>query len=231
MCFSPEASFAGGIIITFIGVATVMKVHKPSQLIFASIPLFFGIQQLVEGVVWITIPHLEHIVLRKFSTYLFLTMAEVLWPVMIPLSVLVMEENKKRRKILRVLLVTGFALSIYYAFCLLFFHVNPKIMAYHIQYANDFPKPFALIAFVIYLVVTISPLFISSIKRTHLLGVLMFLSCVVTAIFFRQYLTSVWCFFAALISGVIFWILRDAKEKFTFDKLDLLKHPFKSTNL
>ena len=231
MCFSPEASFAGGIVISFIGVATVMKVHKPSQLIFASIPLFFGIQQLVEGILWVTIPQPEHIVVRKFSTYMFLIMAEVLWPVMIPLSVLLMEENKKRKRILRVLLVTGFILSMYYAFCLLFFHVTPKIMDYHIRYANDFPKPFALIAFFIYLVVTITPLFISSIKRTHLLGGLMFFSCLVTALFFRQYLTSVWCFFAALISGVIFWILRDSKQKFKFDKLELLKHPFKSNIL
>lgn len=50
MCFSPEASFAGGIIISAIGVATVKKIHNPSQLVFASIPLFFGVQQITEGV-------------------------------------------------------------------------------------------------------------------------------------------------------------------------------------
>ena len=41
MCFSPEASFAGGIIISSIGVVTIKEVHKPSQLVFACIPLFF----------------------------------------------------------------------------------------------------------------------------------------------------------------------------------------------
>jgi hypothetical protein len=56
-----------------------------------------------------------------------------------------------------------------------------------------------------------------------MMGILMFFSCLVTAIFFTQYLTSVWCFFAALISGVIYWILSDAKKKFRFDKLNLLK--------
>jgi hypothetical protein len=50
MCFSAVASFAGGVIISAIGVATVMKVHKPSQIVFASIPLFFGFQQFVEAV-------------------------------------------------------------------------------------------------------------------------------------------------------------------------------------
>ena len=56
MCFSAEASFAGRIIISAIGVATVTKVHKSSQIVFASIPLFFGVQQMVEGTLWLTIP-------------------------------------------------------------------------------------------------------------------------------------------------------------------------------
>ena len=231
MCFSVEASFAGGIIISAIGIVTVTKVHKPSQLVFASIPLFFGIQQFAEGFLWLTLPNPDYVNLQKFSTYLFLIMADVLWPMMIPLSVLFMEENKKRKRILWILLFMGLSLSLYYAYCLLFFNVTPQIMGYHIQYKTDFPKSFVMLAFIVYLIASITPLFVSSIKRTHLLGVLMFLSCLVTAIFFKQYLTSVWCFFAALISGVIFWILRDSKRKFNFDKINLLKNQFKPTNL
>jgi hypothetical protein len=223
MCFSAEASFAGGVIISAIGVATIKKVHNPSQLIFASIPLFFGIQQFAEGLVWMTIPNPDYANVLKISTYVFLIMADFLWPMMIPLAVLFMEENKKKKRILRVFSIAGLTLSMYYAFCLLSFNIYPQISGYHILYKTDFPKSLSMIAFVIYLIVTITPLFVSSIKRTHLLGALMFLSCLVTAIFFRQYLTSVWCFFAALISGVIYWILRDSKRIFIFEKLNLLK--------
>jgi len=223
MCFSAEASFAGGVIISAIGVATVKEVHKPSQLVFASIPLFFGAQQITEGCLWLTLRNPEYGTVQMFSKYIFLIMAEVLWPMMIPLSVLFMEENKKRKKILRILLGMGISVSLYYAFCLLFFNVTPQIMGYHIQYRSDFPKSLTALAFIVYFIASITPLFVSSIQRTHLLGILMFLSCVVTAVFFWQYLASVWCFFAALISGVIFWILRDAKRKFNFDKINLLK--------
>ena len=86
MCFSAEASFAGGIIISTIGVATVKEVHKPSQLVFASIPLFFGAQQITEGCLWLTLPNPEYGTVQMFSKYIFLIMAEVLWPMMIPLS-------------------------------------------------------------------------------------------------------------------------------------------------
>jgi hypothetical protein len=224
MCFSPEASFAGGIIISTIGIATITKVHKPSQFLFASIPLFFGIQQIVEGILWLTIPNPEYINLQNIATYFFLIMADFLWPMMIPLSVWFMEEKKSKKRILLILLILGSLLSFYYAYCLVFYNVNPEISGYHIFYKTDFPRSLSMPAFIVYLIVTITPLFVSSIKRTHLMGVLMFLSCLVTAIFFTQYLTSVWCFFAALISGVVFWILRDSKLEFNLNKLYLLKN-------
>jgi len=223
MCFSAEASFAGGVIISAIGVAVVTKVHKPSQLLFASIPLFFGLQQFTEGVLWLTIPNPEYDGIQRIATHLFLILADVLWPTIIPLSVLLMESNARKRKIMWYLLIAGITVSVYYSCCLLFLNVTPQIMGYHIMYNSDFPKTIAIPAFALYLIATITPLFISSIQRTHMMGILMFFSCLVTAIFFTQYLTSVWCFFAALISAVIYWILSDAKKKFRFDKLNLLK--------
>ena len=223
MCFSAQASFAGGAIISAIGVATLIKIRKPSYLLFASIPLFFGIQQIAEGSLWITLPLSGYDGVQKISTYMFLIMAQVIWPIMIPLSVLFMEEVKKKRKILYVLLFVGVALSAYYVFCLFSFDVRPIIKGYHIQYDNDFPKSISNPAFLFYLIATIIPLFISSIKRTRLMGYLMTFSCLVTAIFFTQYLTSVWCFFAALLSVVVYWIMSDSLELFNLEKLRLAK--------
>lgn len=219
MCFSPEASFAGGAVITAIGIATLKKVHHPAQLVFAGIPLFFGIQQIAEGVLWLTLLSGGSETIRKFSTYFFLTMAEVIWPSLIPISLFLMEKNKKRKNILRVLLIAGMILSGYYAFCLMSYHVSPRIIYYHVRYNNDFPKSLALPAFCLYLLVTIVPFFVSEVRKTKWLGILMLLSCAVTAVFFRQYLTSVWCFFAALISGVVYWILYSSKEKFKLGKI------------
>ena len=226
MCFSATASFAGGIIITAIGVAVVTKIHKPSQLLFASIPLFFGLQQFTEGVLWLTIPNPEYAGIERIATHLFLIMADVLWPTLIPLAVLLMESNTRKRKIMILLLIAGLTVSVYYSCCLLFLNVTPQIMGYHILYNSDFPKMIAIPVFILYLIATLTPLFISSIQRTHMMGILMFFSCLVTAIFFTQYLTSVWCFFAALISAVIYWILSDAKKEFKFAKLELLKNKF-----
>jgi len=227
MCFSPEASFAGGVILSTIGVATVRKVHNPSQILFAAIPLFFGGQQIAEGFLWLALPHADYVGVQKVFTYIFLLMAEVIWPILIPLSVLLMETDAKRRRTIQVLLGLGMVLALYYSFCLLVYNVSPRIVGFHLNYNTDFPDLFALPAFITYLIATITPLFVSSIKRTHLMGWMMFFSCLVTILFFTQYLISVWCFFAALLSVVVYWILRESKIAFNLEKLKLLAEKIK----
>lgn len=207
MCFSAAASFAGGAVISAVGVATQKKVRKPSQRLFAVIPLLFGFQQFAEGVLWITLRSGEHSWLQNTTTYIFLITALVIWPVMVPTSMWFMEEGEKRKKILTGLIVTGGILSLFYAYCLIAYDVTPQINNFHIQYVDDFPKTFVDIAFVFYPVSTIVPLFVSSFRRMWVFGILIAVSYIITGILFAQYLTSVWCFFAAIISVVIYWIL------------------------
>ncbi|MFC1919345.1 DUF6629 family protein [Chloroflexota bacterium] len=211
MCFSAEASFAGGLVISAVGVATVRKVRKPTQWLFAVIPLLFGFQQFAEGVLWITLRSGGHDWLQNTATYIFLITALVIWPLMIPLSMWFMEEVKKRKKLLAGLTVTGGLLSLFYAFCLISYDVSSQINGFHIQYVDEFPKTLVVIAFVFYLVSTVAPLFVSSVRRMWLFGIMIAVSCLVTGIFFAQYLTSVWCFFAALISILIYWILSESQ--------------------
>jgi len=213
MCFSAGASFAGGIVISAIGVATLGKVSKPAQKLFAGIPLLFGFQQFAEGVLWVTLRADGHERLQNAAAYIFLITALVIWPVMIPLSMWLMEEVKRRRKILAGLMVTGGILSLFYAFCLISYNVTPQIQGFHIQYIDEFPRTLVDIAFIFYLASTVAPLFVSSVKRMWLFGILITVSYLVTSIFFAQYLTSIWCFFAALISVVIYWVLSGAQSK------------------
>jgi hypothetical protein len=212
MCFSPEASFTGGVIISSIGIASMRKVGSPSQLVFASIPLLFGIQQFAEGVVWVGIPRPEFAAMLRAGMYVFLLMARVIWPAIIPLSMLLMEHNDRQKKSMAVLLAMGLTVSVYYSYCLLFLTVAPQINGNHIQYISDFPEAYAVPVFIVYIIAGIVPFFLSSVKRMRVLGALMFVSCLITAIFYREYLTSVWCFFAAIISVFIFWMIREAEE-------------------
>ncbi|MGD1118726.1 MAG: DUF6629 family protein [Dehalococcoidales bacterium] len=213
MCFSAQASFTGGAVITAIGIATLAKAEKPAQIPFASIPLIFGIQQCAEGVLWITLRSDGYERLQNAATYIFLITALVIWPTMMPLSIRLMEKVKPRKIILAGLIAIGGLLSLYYAYCLLFYNVTPQIQSFHINYVNDFPGALVKTAFVVYMAAPIAPLFVSTVKRMWLFGILVTVSCIVTGIFFAQYLTSVWCFFAAMISITIYWVLSGARSE------------------
>jgi hypothetical protein len=186
MCFSAGASFVGGVVISAVGVATGRKVQKPTQRLFAVIPLLFGLQQLAEGVLWVTVRSNGHDRLQDATAYIFLITALVIWPVMVPLSMWLMEEVAKRKKILFGLMATGGVLSLFYAFCLISYDVTPQINSFHIEYINEFPGNLMQIAFLLYLTSTIAPLFISSIRRMWLFGVMITLSCLVSGIFLHN---------------------------------------------
>ncbi len=213
MCFSAEASFTGSAIISVIGIANIVKVKKPTQMLLAGIPFIFGIQQFSEGIVWVTLKSGGHEWLLNEAVHLFLMTALVIWPMMIPLAMWLMEKAEKRKRILVGLMMTGGILSIFYSFCLVSYDVTSQVQSLHIQYIYYFPSPLATIASGFYLVSTVLPLFVSSIKRMWLMGALIAVSYFASAIFYSQYLTSVWCFFAAVISVVIFWILNESETK------------------
>jgi hypothetical protein len=213
MCFSAGASFAGGAVLSAIGVASVRSARNKSQKIFASIPLLFAFQQFSEGIVWLMLRSGGNHKLLTIAACLFLIMALVVWPSIIPLAVRKLEEDRNRKRIITWMMAAGLLLSGYYAFCLIAFNVTPVISEFHIKYINDFPAPLSDLAFVVYAIATLGPLFASGVKRMYLFGILVALSCIVTGIFYREYLTSVWCFFAALISVVIYWIVRETQEE------------------
>lgn len=215
MCFSAGASFAGGAVITAIGVMTVRTNRDPSRRLFAAIPLIFGVQQISEGFVWVALQSPGHDLMLSISMYIFLIAALIVWPSVLPLSVLVMEKVKNRRLALYLLLVVGLLTSIYYVLNLLVSDVDPRIISHHIKYAPEFPRPLALPVFIAYLIATLAPLFISSVRKMWLFGLLVTVSCLITGIFFKEFLASIWCFFAALISAVIWLIVRDVKLKST----------------
>ena len=224
MCFSAGASFTAGVMLTVIGTETLRKVHKPSQVVFASIPVFFAFQQFTEGILWLAIGKPGFAGLETVTTYIFLIMAQIIWPIMIPLSVLLLEDNRKRKKILFALFGVGITIGLYYTYRLIFYNIHASISGNHLAYHGTDSDPMIMVGIAFYLTATLAPLFVSSLKRTYILGVIMGISFIVSAVFYRYCLTSVWCFFAAVISFVVLYIIRDAHaKKLRLDKLSLSK--------
>jgi len=208
MCFSAGASFTSGVVLTVIGLACLKRTDHPSQQLFAAIPLLFGVQQFSEGVLWKVLPEPNDLSTQMMFTYIYLFFAQVLWPVWIPLSILMLEKHETRKKIQKVFLASGLMVSIYMAYCLLAFEAEARIEGHHITYIQNYPSIFRGYGTVLYALATVAPPFFSHISRMWIFGTTIVISYVVSAIFYEHYVLSVWCFFSAIISLSIYLIIR-----------------------
>jgi hypothetical protein len=207
MCFSATTSFTAGVMLTVIGVATIKKTHHRSQFLFASIPLIFGIQQLSEGILWLTLPNPEYANIQKIVTYIYVLFAQTVWPIWVPIAILLLEKEATRKNIQRFFVLSGLVSGVYLGYCLFTFNVEAKIIGRHIDYIQDYPKNTQIFSIVLYGLATIVPSFFSHIKRMWMLGFTILVSYIITYIFFYQYVLSVWCFFSSIISLSIYAIM------------------------
>src|ERR1700704_1243434 len=111
MCFSAGASFGASAVLSVIGTAAIIKARTVPQGLFAGIPMIFSIQQLAEGLLWLSLKDPQLAEWQPFFTYLFLVFALVAWPVWIPLTIRKLEKDVQRKKILTLLLLAGAAAS------------------------------------------------------------------------------------------------------------------------
>ncbi|MCC5917800.1 MAG: hypothetical protein JJU02_10810 [Cryomorphaceae bacterium] len=209
MCFSASASFGAGVVLTVIGVASIKKAESSSQILFASIPLLFAFQQITEGFLWLALSNPVYASFKELTTYVFLFIAQIVWPFWVPFAIIKLVPKEKRRFPEKVLVGIGALVSLYLAFCLAVFPVEAQIIGHHISYLQDYPATISFYCGFLYVAATILPSFLSRIRRMWILGTSILISYIVTTIFYTDYIVSVWCFFASIISVAVLAILYD----------------------
>ena len=161
---------------------------------------------------WLSLTDPAYASLQQITTYSFLFLAQVVWPVWVPVSILKLEPKEGQRTIEKVLVGAGAIVSLYLGYCLLSFPVEAKVIGYHISYEQEYPPSLSLYGGLLYIIATIAPPFFSRIKRMWLLGVVVLISYVITSILYTDYIVSVWCFFASIISIAIYAIMHNLKN-------------------
>jgi hypothetical protein len=207
MCFSASASFSTGVILGVVGILSLKKAQAPSEFAFAAIPLLFSIQQFTEGVVWLSLTNKNFEEWGSVSTHLFLIFAQIVWPVWVPLSLYLIEKNTNRKKMLLYLTNIGIFVAICFAYCQIFYPVKTEINTYHIVYSLSFPLVIVDIAKVFYVIATVISPFISTNRNFQLLGICNLVTLIFTIQFFSNAFISVWCYFAAVISVVVLYLI------------------------
>lgn len=212
MCFSAAASFGASIALTGIGVASVRQVREKAQYPFAAIPLIFGFQQALEGVVWVSSTHTGWDKWLYPASYGFLAIAQMVWPLIFPLAFGLVEKDQDRKKFIMRLRIPGFIVAAYFLCCLVFFNMETRITGHHVFYDIDFPRMLIPYAAGFYLAATIAPPLLSTDWRIKMMGVILLAGYLVARIFFQPSLISVWCFFGIAVSALVYIVIRDQKR-------------------
>jgi len=139
MCFWAGASFGASAVLSIIGTAAIMKARTIPQGLFAGIPVLFSIQQLAEGMLWLSSKNLGLESWQPFFIYTFLVFALAVWPIWLPLTICMLEKDTRRKKILWFLLFTGILVSVGAGFALLFYSVRVVQFDRHLHYDINIP--------------------------------------------------------------------------------------------
>ena len=200
MCFSATASFAAGGFLLGLGSLTLRLARTPRERPFAAIPLLFAIQQFIEGVIWLTFGR-DAALLNTVMTHAYSFFSHVLWPVYVPVAVLLIEPPGRRRQLLWAFVVAGLVVGSYLLYVLVMYPVVSRPTGQHVEYVS--PHFFAALAMTLYLLSTSVSLVLSTPQAVKLFGVLALLSFGAAYYFYAVWFISVWCLFAALMSVVI----------------------------
>lgn len=207
MCFSATASFVAGVSLSAVGVVTLKKATRKTDVPFALIPLLFGIQQIIEGMLWLSFRY-DAALLNATATYLFSVFSHTLWPIFVPFSVGLLEPVRWRRNVMHLFQAIGLSIGLY----LLYFIVKYPVIAVaeeHIVYVS--PHFYEAPAMLLYLLATCVVSFFSSHRVVRWFGALALLLFFVAYWVYTAALFSVWCFFSAVLSFMIFLYFRSAQ--------------------
>ena len=198
MCFCASASFAASAGLAVVGAASI-KLSKRGERLFAIVPLLFAVQQFIEGNQWmVSHPSIASLVLG----YAFLFFAFLLWPVYIPLAVYQLETDPRNKTVFKWLFGAGAVTSFALLVALLSKPLSISLLTNSIDYR--IVTPLGWIGVLLYLAATCGPLTISSHPRIRWFGAAVTLAIIFSGWFYRTTFISVWCFFSAILSALIF---------------------------
>jgi hypothetical protein len=214
MCYSATASFAAGAVLVPLGAFTVACAWRGDRryLTLASFPALFGVQQLLEGLVWreldagggpgVAAPALG-----------FLAFAYLLWLFLTPYAAAQIEVDPARRRafLITSLIGAAFGLSLYLPLLLdpawLAVRVERHSIVYDSRLIYDVGVPHQALR-LFYAAIICLPLLASSAQPVRVFGLLIAASMALSLGFAAYAFTSVWCLFAAVLSAWIAVIVR-----------------------
>jgi hypothetical protein len=211
VCFSPQGDLVGGVVVTAIGVDACRHLRgRDTHLLLAALPLLLGAHQVIESLVWWglegDVPHS----VGRVAMWVYLAIALVVVPVFVPLAILRLELSARRRSLIAVFALLGTIVAVFFLVQMVRGPVTVRLGSYHLAYSIGLQNAVPIVG--LYIVATCGSLLLSGYRHVVVVGVANLAAVVVLARLTADGFASLWCFYAALVSGAIALHLRYAKS-------------------
>jgi hypothetical protein len=135
MCFSAHASFVVATTLSVVGVLSLLKARTFGFRLLALSPLLLGIQQWLEGLVWLRVSSGDFTsIWFKIGVYGFEFFAAAFWPLWIPFVLYILEQHAQNKKILGLLSFIGFCMYLFGIIALWKSVATVQVVDHHLRY-------------------------------------------------------------------------------------------------
>lgn len=195
-----------------IGVEALRHLHgRREYAVIAAMPLVLGAHQIDETFVWWSLQgHVAHGV-GTVAMWIYLTFALVVLPTLVPLVVLGLERTAARRWRIAPFAVIGLATSSILLEAMVATPPRATLGSYHIAYSIGLQHGIAIVG--LYIVATCGAALASSSRDIRWFGAANVVAVIVLARLCADGFTSLWCFYAALLSAAIALHLRFSSRR------------------
>ena len=204
MCFSSTASFTSASLLLMVGGLALSQRPKRHELAYALLPFLFGIQQFLEGLIWLNLQG-QASSISCLSAYAltqgYSFFSQVFWPIFVPLAVGLLEGTPWRRRSISICAFSGLIVGMFLLAAMVQQPVTARLVAQHIAY--DFDHTYVVIASLLYLIGSCAAPLLSSHRSVRLFGFAAVASMFFSYLIFETWFISVWCYFSGLMSCIV----------------------------
>lgn len=187
------------------------RLIEKKYLFIASLVFVFALQQLIEGLLWLALNDgkSEHVYLLAAA---FLSFSHLIWLFLPQISAALLEDSAEKKRLFYGFALFGFLFgcSIYFPLLINDGWLTVKILnhsiVYEVNYIYEMIMPKGAVS-LIYASLIFIPMLLSSNGHIRFFAIILLMSGVFSYTLFLYSFISVWCFFAAIISLYIVYII------------------------
>lgn len=183
--------------------------HRPDHRTLAALPLVLGAHQIIEAFVWWGQQHVVPHAVGTVALWLYLLIAFVVLPVLVPFAVLALEPAGRRRWTMVPLVVIGVTVAGVLLAAMVRGPISVTMHPYHLAYSIQLSHGLLIIS--LYVVAVCGALLLSGYRDVVVFGAVNLVAVIVIAKLTVDGFASVWCGWAAVTSGAIALHMRFAK--------------------